>query len=150
MALIVENGAGLPDAQSYISVTEADEYHAAMGHTGWSGDEIAKEAALRRAAQYLGGRYQFSGSRVSATQALEWPRQLLGVPKALKDAQAELALRALKGELFVDSDGRMLVSKTIGPIRKDYAQGGGGRFPVVDALIRPLLAGGGQVRLRRG
>ncbi|OQS10069.1 DnaT-like ssDNA-binding protein [Chromobacterium violaceum] len=150
MALIVENGTGQPDAQSYISVTEADDYHAAIGNAGWSGDEVAKSAALRRAVQYLDGRYRFAGCRLTATQVLEWPRQPLGVPKALKDAQAELALRALKGELFADSDGRVLVSKTIGPIKKEYAQAGGSRFPVVDALLRPLLAGGGQVRLRRG
>ena len=63
MSLIVEDATGLSTAESYLSVANADTYHASYtGSTAWSGASTGtKERALRRATQYLdsvyGGRW---------------------------------------------------------------------------------------------
>lgn len=78
MALIVEVGAGAIDAESYLSVSDANAYHTKNGNSTWTGSDAVKEAALRRATRYLDGRYRsrFLGYRTFAfAQALEWPRE---------------------------------------------------------------------------
>lgn len=65
MALIVENGQGLRNAESYASVSYIDAYLAALGRTtenGWATALTAgKEGAARAATQYLDLRW---GSRL--------------------------------------------------------------------------------------
>jgi hypothetical protein len=36
MALIVEDGTGLANAESYVSVADATTYHANIGNTAWA------------------------------------------------------------------------------------------------------------------
>ena len=43
MALIVEDGTGLPNANSYVSVATADAYFAMSGQTAWTCPDTAKE-----------------------------------------------------------------------------------------------------------
>lgn len=118
MALIVEDGTGLVNADSYVSVDDADTYHAALGDSAWTGSSTAKEQALRQAAVYLDGKYGplFRGDRTRREQALKWPRTgavdddgfefdssgAAAIPKKLRDAAAEVALESIKGTaLFV-------------------------------------------------
>jgi hypothetical protein len=78
MALIVEDGSGLRDAESYISVAGATAYHVARGHDVWTdagADE--QEPALRRATEWIDASFRdlFVGLRKGGrTQGLEWPR----------------------------------------------------------------------------
>jgi len=149
MALITTPGA--PDADSYVTLAEADAYHAGLGNTGWVGADDVKQGALRRALQYVDTQYRYRGERVDAGQSLEWPRTGFdGIPQRLKDAQCEAALRALTGKLYADSDGRVVTAKTVGPLKTEYAQVATARFPVIDALLRGLVAGTGQAKLVRG
>lgn len=114
MALVVEDGSGLDDAESYLSVADADSYHTNRGNSGWDGDETAKEAALRKATQYLDATYSWKGSISSTTQALNFPRTNVfdsqgrdlsnGIPQKVKNATAELALVALSSELLANVD----------------------------------------------
>jgi hypothetical protein len=54
MALITETGAGLANAESLISVADADTYHSGVGNTDWAALSVTdKEQALRRATQYM-------------------------------------------------------------------------------------------------
>lgn len=90
MALIVEDGTGKSDAESYISVADADTYHTARGNTAWtslSGDTV-KEQALRKAADYMVQAYRqrWKGVRKSSTQALDWPRSGVLVEQVLDTA----------------------------------------------------------------
>lgn len=64
------------DADSYVAVTDADAYFAARGQTSWTGDDTAKEAALRLATSYLDNAYRdrWIGVRTEQLQALAWPR----------------------------------------------------------------------------
>jgi hypothetical protein len=165
MSLIVEDGTGLATAESYVSVADADAYHLAMGNAGWTGTTTVKEAALRRATQYLDARYRFRGTAKTTTQALLWPRVastslysgVIGaglapypaVPewpvKRLIDACCELALRAVAGPLYADQDAGRIQSETVGPISTTYfdqANGGQVRYSIVDDMLGPILAGG--------
>lgn len=145
MALIVEDGSGKIDADSYVSVADCAAYAAAHGLT-FAGDEPAKEARLRRATQYIDAQYAFKGEEQTDTQALAWPRTVAnGVPREIVAACCELACKS--GDLWQDVDAAPVIEKTIGPITKKYAtpaNGGQKRFAGVDALIKRWVAGGGM------
>jgi hypothetical protein len=88
MALIVEDGTGKADAQSYVDVAGADAYHAARGNAAWATSTAEdgtattrpaeeREAALLRATAFIDATYRdrFPGYRARGrAQALEWPR----------------------------------------------------------------------------
>lgn len=101
--LIVEDGTGKPDAESYISVEEADELNEKFGNVGWSA-RTDKEVKLRRATRYFDMTF---GAYVAAQIKLNPPQQLLhypayvlgeakpsspmALPRLLKEIIAELA-----------------------------------------------------------
>jgi hypothetical protein len=77
MALIVEDGTGRPDAESYCTVAFADEYHAARGNAAWAAlSPLGKEIALRKATDFMLSNFgsRWVGTRATALQALDWPR----------------------------------------------------------------------------
>ena len=147
MALIVEDGTGLPNAEAYISVADADSYFAKRGNSAWSALTVdAKEVALRLGADYMAAVYgpRWCGERLTDTQALDWPRDEQGVPEAVKRANAELAVRASAGVLLADQ-GAQVKQETVGPISVTYADGARQetRYAAVDASLRAagLLCG---------
>jgi len=102
MALVVEDGTGKSNAESYLSVADCDTYHTNMGNTGWAGDATVKEVALRKATKFLDNKFRlrWKGTRTNEDQALAWPRSNVedidgfyydsdGIPQTLKDATAE-------------------------------------------------------------
>jgi hypothetical protein len=157
MALEVEDGTGKSNAEAYISVADADSYHSLRGNAAWAalttGD---KEAALRNGADYMGQVYgsRWQGTRVSATQALDWPRNDVkaygydvannAVPVAVKNANAELALKSTSGELLADQ-GQKTKRETVGPITVEYADYATAQvaYPAVDGMLAPFLNGSG-------
>ena len=173
MALIVEDGTGLSNAESYLSVADADTYHASLGTTAWTGANSVKEAALRKATRHLDGtyRHRWPGVRVNSSQALDWPRAgaewsdsgngsslVYGsvyaipsdsVPQAVKDATAELAVRALSETLAPDQDRSNAVKKVkLGPIEKEFMDGAPGTKarPQITMILSRLLAPIGRWR----
>lgn len=145
MALIVEDGSGMSTAESYASVAEADSYFSKRNNADWDALDLpVKEACLRLATDYMVGTYRlrWKGRRRIIYQRLDWPRvgvvieDLSGgyagvrpyglfqvsyqvVPDEIKNACAELALRASIGELAPDLDQRV-VSESIGPLNVKY------------------------------
>ncbi|NVN88936.1 MAG: hypothetical protein HXX15_22920, partial [Rhodopseudomonas sp.] len=116
MSLIVETGAVVPGAESYISEADSIAYHTSRGNDTWMTiSQIQREQALRRATDYMAQVYRrrWAGFRATATQALDWPRSFVYlepfvrgatgsypylvadnvVPEEVKRACAELALR---------------------------------------------------------
>lgn len=138
MALIVAPTEGY---DSLVTLAEAATYMANYGHA-WPADESAQEVALRRATQYILSNY-----------ALD-PQYLDPVAQKVKDACCEAAWRAAKGELFKDSDGRIITEQTVDVITTRWAEGSQGgqmRYQVIDALLRGLTAGGAlNIKLVRG
>lgn len=110
--LIVETGEIVQDANTYVSLDEADAYHTKMGNEWDSASEPATyEQALIIAARSLdtlwGG--QFRGFIQNNDQSLLFPRTAFydgtgrlikrGVmPRVLREAQCELALMVIAGQ----------------------------------------------------
>lgn len=156
MALIVEDGSGKPDAESYVSVSDFRTYCAKVGYdlTGKGDEEL--EQALRRGTRGLDGLYgpRFIGAPVSVSQALEWPR--IGavwrgselpddsVPQKVKDAACEAAWRELSdpGSLAPDLDrGGRIKSMQAGSVELVYADGAPAEttFASIDGFLSGLI-----------
>lgn len=99
MALVVEDGTGRPDSQSFVSHSEAVAILSEIGLT-FLADVTRGESLLARAARDIGIEFLFRGQLVKATQALAFPRVnledregrvILGIPRLVKEANAELA-----------------------------------------------------------
>jgi hypothetical protein len=82
MTLIKETGAGLPNANSYASTTDGDNYHDAHLYAAtWTAATAPnKEKALVMATRLIDAHYLFFGTKLLKTQALMWPRA--GAPDA--------------------------------------------------------------------
>lgn len=143
-------------ADSYVTVAEADTYHANFGNTDWSAiaTDALKEAALRKAAQYLDTK-SYQGIKTASTQALEWPRYDVvidgylipsdTIPTAIKNAQMEAALIASAQSLTPNLSNGSVIEETVGKITKrysDYTKDGGKKWPLVDKLLRGYTMGG--------
>jgi hypothetical protein len=75
MALVVENGSGISNAESYISVADAATYMAKRGQGDAWGNLDDPEVALRKAMDYLNlYKLSWAGFRAITAQALDWPR----------------------------------------------------------------------------
>ncbi len=114
MALIVEDGSVVAGAETYVSVTDTDDYwsrHGRLSDTSWIAAATAdREAAIRQAATYLDHAFRWKGARVSISQALAWPRSAVvdkegeeqssqTIPQAMIDAICILAKEALSDGL---------------------------------------------------
>lgn len=160
MPLIVENGAGLATAESYVSVADCMAYAQAHG-LAFAGQEPAQEAALRNATIYLDGRYTFRGYRKTSEQALAWPRCRVdaeGVPREVVSACCELATRAIAGSLWQDvaaGDPGAVTEETVGPITTTYAAPTGARldgqteYAGVTAMLRRWIGSTSMMKLAR-
>lgn len=172
MALIVEDGAGRADAESFASVAEADTYHAARGQgDAWDAADD-KEVALRLATDYLeqAFRGRWLSFRTTAAQRLSWPRAWVTLPDApygygswaafvpnnvvpleVKQACMELALRTLSGPLAPDLT-RTTVMEKVGPIEVQYNRSAPAftQLRSIEMLLAPFLTNAGaSVKLVR-
>lgn len=78
MALVIENGTGLPNAEAYSSVADCSDWAVKYYGHSLTGSDADKEAAIRRAVAYMDG-LRWKGTRTTGrVQALAWPRS--GVP----------------------------------------------------------------------
>jgi hypothetical protein len=146
MALIVEDGTGKPDAESYASVAELRTYCNARGLgtvAALADDRL--EVLLRQATDYMLGAYGalWQGERAVVGQALDWPRTGVVaygqpvadniVPAKVRDCCSLLAAKANTRPLL--PDGKQLARKVkIGPIEKEFdneysGQGPAGAIP---------------------
>lgn len=171
--LIVEDGTQVASADSYVSSVEAATYLTTRGDTTFvAAKDTQKDQALRSATDYMLGafRYRWSGYRVGTVQSLDWPRiyvpitdiiQGYGygatfyaenvVPVQVRQACADLAVRALVGDLAPDIDPVIRSVKT-GPVTVEYDPYGV-PFTVYRAILAklaPLFTGnGGSVQIVR-
>jgi hypothetical protein len=178
MAFIVEDGTGLANSNSYVSVADADSYFADRGVTTWTGIDAVKQGALVRATSFIDVtfRQRFTGYRGKRhQQALEWPRigayydngmpqvppdgffygigyrlyeyepiDPATIPKELKNATCEAALRELAGagSLTPDLDSNGAVKRErAGDTEREYIGGASlaRTYPGIFAAISGLL-----------
>ena len=171
MALVVENGTGLPNADSYVAVADVSAYLASFKtsaeQTAWSSATTdSKERACRLAAVYLDGTYGgvLPGVRLKQGQTRLWPREeaydLEGykledytVPASWLDANKEIALRFVQGDnpLADVTESAVVASETssVGPISTSVTYLGGKssvkKYAVVNKLLAPLIGYVGTV-----
>lgn len=169
MALVVEDGSGKPDAESYLSEAAADAYHTDHGDpSSWSTASSAdKETALRIATQYLDAWYgdTWLGTRTNRAQRLDWPRVDVedrdgfvldsdGLPRMLEEATAVAALIHIDeadGLLpNVANTGIKATRVKVGPIEDavEYvgAKTGLKEWSLLDALLVRLVSSGEVLR----
>ncbi len=150
--LIVEDGTGLPNADSLTSLAFADEYHLARGNEAWGAIiNERKEQLLRKATDfttYIIGP-SFAGVRAVVGQSLPFPRYSvtdinlysLGVPIAIQEAVAELALIANTTPLLPTSTAVRKKRVKVGPIEVEYdtASFNGPRFVAATARFAAFM-----------
>lgn len=108
MPLRVEDGTGFANAESYVSVVEADallSFH--PSGSAWVAALTAdKEEALKAATEFVDFRWRWYGQVKTDVQALQWPRTKVlnskgrwmvpgEIPEELKKATAYLAVTAV-------------------------------------------------------
>jgi hypothetical protein len=148
--LVVQNDSGTEtNANSYIDIAYFKSYHRPRGNNFHIADDFEIKQALVRATDYLDIRFQFVSSKSTETQNTQWPRYGYDIiPRAIKEAVAEYAFRALSVNLNPDpenlSGGRLVKKKSEGitPISEsiEYEESSGvfqmPDYPAADEKIR--------------
>lgn len=160
MAVIVESGQGLPDADSYVSADDCLAYAGRLGLVFL--DDEAGMSALRRATTWLDGTYRDRWPGIPAhgrEQSLQWPRKQAAdvygsrieateVPREVIDACCQAAIREFGQPGILSPDvtpGRIMSSASVsGAVSVEWKAGGGidGQRPVVtviDDILAPLI-----------
>lgn len=156
MGMIVEDGTGKADANSYVSLDEANAYFVDRNVTAWAAlSDAAKIAGLLYATSTIDGSYSWPGYIANQSQALEWPRvgaedsearfQDNIVPTKLKQATCEFALLHQTAALNSSFErGGRIKREKVGTLEQEYfddAESGTG-LPIVDKLLLPLTVTG--------
>lgn len=153
--IIVEDGTGVANANSFVSVEDARTYAEARG-VEFPADDDEVASMLIRAADYLEAQEcRFQGKRTSSSQALAWPRTgvVLNcddvppnvIPKSLIAAQVQLAMAIAAGfDLQPNISPQDYVTREkVGPIETEYADpvsvGIMPTFTAANALLAPLF-----------
>lgn len=154
MTLVIENGSGLEDSNTYIGLEDARALALTRGISLSTSDEVLS-AQLVNAADRI-GTYEprFSGRRVNGEQGLSYPRENSyrfgaslpndAIPKELKLAQITIANILEEGGDIWATSYAGITRETVGPITTEYADSaaesvGNPELPQVDAILLPLL-----------
>ena len=146
--MVVEDGTGLSNADSFVSVAYADTYFSTRNVTAWA-SLTNKEALLIKATDYIEAVYSeaWKGTTLSDTQSLSFPRIIDDAtvyPDRLLKAVCELAYKANSGDLLVDVEQRTIEEK-IDVISVKYAEYSDQKtqYSMVYGLISPYLMSSG-------
>ena len=142
MSLIIENGEGLSNSESYVDVAYVDAYFLKRGNTEW--DLITnKESKIVLAMDYIENNYTYLGTKLVSTQALSFPRLINSetvYPIALKNAVCELALKSNDEDLLQDIS-KSVISEKVGEleVKYDSNQDDNKIFTKVNQYLAPYL-----------
>tara|TARA_Y100000310_G_C20568506_1_gene756792 strand:- start:605 stop:1129 length:525 start_codon:yes stop_codon:yes gene_type:complete len=174
MALTVEDGSGMSDADAYVSVSFADTYFTnRQGSSVWNDSSLTtedKEAAIRNATAYLDRRYSGSwvGRRINRSQSLAFPRMnvtdydgfTIGadeIPTKLAEACCEGAVLAIGEDLLPDITNSGIISEEtvgIGSVQSTIKYEGGKSqiktYRKIATLLRGLVLFRGTIQMERG
>lgn len=100
--LIVEDGSGMMNANSYVTLAYADQYAVNRNYSGWvSQSDYVKSAAIIKAMDYVDNIFDWKGRKMYKDQALNFPRANIidddgfnysgEIPERLKKAICEAA-----------------------------------------------------------
>ncbi|MGY2183283.1 DnaT-like ssDNA-binding protein [Pseudomonas agarici] len=131
MALIIEDGTGKPDAESYASAEDLALYAVKFG-TVIPAEVPAQEALLRRAALAMDG-MTWKGRKTNSDQALSWPRREVLLDHEIKPnnylpARIQYGQMALCAEIYNDDinpidsrKGAVTLERVEGAVTREYA-----------------------------
>lgn len=154
---VPEDGNGLNNANSYVSLAEASEIADVLGvdlFSNLQSDEL-KQKALIRATRYLEMNFSVPGIIAVGTQRLNWPRlnvvddsmrAYTGVPQAIKEATVVLAGKSVAGTLFRDSGGTptaQVKKQKIGPLEKEFFEIDPASAPYFGEVVALMRSVGG-------
>src|SRR6476661_2992294 len=127
MPLIPEDGTGFANADSLASLEFANQYHLDRGNDRWQVMSVSRrEQKLRQATDYIKYIFgpSFAGAKVFPNQSQPFPRYVngvnIGLPMAIQEAVAELALIADTTPLMPNQTTARRKSIKIGPIEVQY------------------------------
>lgn len=153
MALVVETGDGIPNADSYVSVADATMRAAALG-LPFPSITADAEIALRGAALYLEQyRNRYQGSKVYDDQSLQWPRDPVyidnvynepdNIPTNLIDAQISIASASHQGAQLFGSSAGTVTDRTVGDVSVKSSNSGrvdnSAYLGLTGTLLQPLF-----------
>lgn len=153
MALIVEDGSNVANANSYAELAYIKAYAQLRGITLAADAVIENQVAL--AMDYLESkRNNYQGLKTYPDQSLQFPRNYLvidsnefpnnAIPKELKNALSQLVIEIENGISILPTINEAPIKReTVGPITTEYAVNPGtGLEPIifsVEALLQPLF-----------
>lgn len=165
MALIIEDGTGKTDSNSYASVSDVRAYAQARGVT-LPTEDSSVESLIIRGMDYLEAqrdRYQGEKTYPDHPQALQWPRKCVeidsypwpedAIPKELVAALSQCSMEIFAGndlQPTTGTEGRVKKERVEGAVEREFmtatdmgSTGFAPSFPKVDALLAPLFGTGG-------
>lgn len=155
MALVIEDGTGLSNATSYVTLTEARTFANQRGVTLPVLDSEVEVLAIKAIDFLEAQRAFYSGQKVSKSQSLQWPRTgatLEGseisedeIPQDLKFAQNQLIIEGFQGsDLQPNFSGREVIKEKVDVIEVQYSSSKGGTnqpsFTKVLSYLEPLFS----------
>ena len=153
MALIIEDGTGKIDAQSYATDAELTAYAAERGITV-AGTNGTNEQILLKAMSHIEGQ-SYIGYKKTREQALQWPRndvELYGwdwpddqIPSQMKSAQIETALQIDAGSDPTETTDPDVKSESVGSLSVTYMDHSSTKRPKIDLALAGLIKTGIEV-----
>ena len=151
--LIVEDGTGKANANTYISLADYGTYISDRGLTDTTSDE-AKTGRIIQSTDWIETHEKlFQGTKNSDEQALVWPRAFIDVyeypisnteiPQQLIKAQAQLIYDSATTDLFNVGDGRSITNEKVDVLEVSYSDNGVTNlqpiFAKVNEFLKPLF-----------
>lgn len=129
--MIVEDGTGLINSNSYVDLDFANNYFLTRGNTYWENlTEEQRQFALINGTDYIDSAFDWNGVKKNYKQSLRFPREKLvdidgytveGIPKNLKEAVCECALKiSQQVEMFQTVEKSAVTSEKIGELAFTY------------------------------
>lgn len=154
MALIIEDGTIVSNANSYATVADVRAYATLRGVTLPLVDGDV-ETYLIKAGDYLNMIDNFRGDTVEFEQSMNWPRKNVvvglnvvnsdAIPASIKKAQMQLVLHLSDGiDLIPITTGAFIVKEKIGQLETVYSESintdPSPTLPLVEALLAPFIS----------
>jgi hypothetical protein len=159
---MVEDGTGVANATSYVSVEDADDILSMNIHASGSWEALTldkKQKLLSWASRYLDERTRWFGRRAETESSLRWPRTGITdrdgnpisdtiVPRQLKIAAAEMARYLIDQDRTVERDQDALTRLKADVIELEFEEGY--RLPQVPSHMKHLIKGLGVISTGTG
>ncbi len=149
MALIIEDGSNVPNANSYITAQEWLDWASARG-IQHSNSQSDVEEHILRGMNYFEAQ-SFIGLKANSDQSLQWPRSWIVIdtnsinsdviPQEVKDSCYEVTLTEAQNNSYVAAQDRVTLSERVGDISVTYEAGQGSRSttPAVTWAMRKIV-----------